>query len=72
MKIAAFYCKKRGKKPVLRTLALSLTAFFVWVSVFFIIRGALFPVSLASAERKLPIYSVSTAEKKVAISFDCA
>lgn len=72
MKIAAFYVRKKGKKSVWRTFALSLASFFVWLSVFFVIRGALLPTALVSAERKLPIYSVSTKEKKVAISFDCA
>ncbi len=72
MKITAFYCKKRGKKPFWSAFSLSLAAFLAWSSVFFLIRGALLPASIVSAERKLPIYSVSTAEKKVAISFDCA
>lgn len=72
MKVAAFYCRKRAKKPFWKGVALSLAAFFIWTSVFFAIRGALLSSAVASAERKLPIYSVSTAEKKVAISFDCA
>ncbi len=72
MKLAVFYHREKGKKSALKAFALSLAAFFVWMSVFFGIRGILLPTALVSAERKLPIYSVATSEKKLAISFDCA
>lgn len=72
MRIAAVYCRKQRKKPFGRAFAVALASFVIWVSAFFLIRGALLPITAVNAERKLPIYSVSTAEKKVAISFDCA
>ena len=72
MKILFF----RHKKPLsdtrkrLRTAAI---AFSVWLCAFFALHFALGGAQEVSASgRRLPIYSVSTTEKKVAISFDCA
>ena len=72
MKILFF----RHKKPLsdtrkgLRTAAI---AFSVWLCAFFALHFVLGGAQEVSAsERILPIYSVSTTEKRVAISFDCA
>ena len=58
------------KKQAFRTAAI---AFSIWLAAFFGLHFLLYQVpTQASAERKLPIYSVETEEKKIAISFDCA
>ena len=58
-----------SKKKVLIALSLALSLVILFVSVIF--SGAINSVS-GKATRLLPIYRVDTAEKKVAISFDCA
>ncbi len=58
------------KRRILRTAAIS---FSIWLTAFFALYLTLYQVPVqAAAERKLPIYSVETTEKKIAISFDCA
>ncbi len=66
----AFFTDKRGAIALVATL---LAALFLVVSVptYLVKRRASEAVRTAAA-RSLPIYSVETEEKKVAISFDCA
>lgn len=73
MKLAGFFHAGKNIKTAKRAFAVSLTAFVLWLSGFFLLRGFFFnAVPAATEERKLPVYSVETQEKKIAISFDCA
>ncbi len=71
-------CKKRGyfhdKKGTVAIVATLIAALFLVVSVpTYIVRKRANEEGLTAAtSRSLPIYSVETQEKKVAISFDCA
>ena len=63
--------RRRERIRLLKTVAV---AFSVWLTAlaglyFFVNSGE---VQAVAVERKLPIYSVETQEKKIAISFDCA
>lgn len=56
-------------KPVARLIAMSLVAIFLASLIAFTNTGAVF---FGYAKRQVPIYSVDTAEKKVALTFDAA
>ena len=62
---------RKEKARVVAVVATLLSALFIIVSVptYVVKKNA---VQTATANRALPIYSVETTEKKVAISFDCA
>lgn len=74
----AFFHKKRkqnqcSKQGVFAIVATLLTALFIVVSVpTYVVKKRAENALNTATERLLPIYSVDTQEKKVAISFDCA
>ena len=71
MKIVFFRAKKRQAEP--SSLRAAAVAFCVCLISLFALHFAFgFPAAAAASERKLPIYSVATSEKKISISFDCA
>ena len=71
MKIIFFRARKRHHEP--SSLRAAAVAFCVCLISLFALRFAFgFPAVTAASERKLPIYSVATNEKKISISFDCA
>jgi len=64
-----------SKKNILRSLAVITTSILLFISIFSINRYAVekrLQAAMTGATRSLPIYSVETQEKKIAISFDCA
>ena len=72
MKILFF--RHRTPRPrKLRILQTAAIAFSVWLLAFFALYFLFYQLPVeAASERRLPIYSVDTTEKKLAISFDCA
>ena len=68
-----FFRQKRTITRQKRAFRTAVIAFSVWLTAFFSLYFLLYEAPVrAAAERKLPIYSVETTEKKIAISFDCA
>lgn len=70
-----FYLAKGGRKWNKRKVAYSVFILAFLVFTLQIVKPAamtVFQAAVAKAERKLPIYCVDTAEKKVSISFDAA
>ncbi|MBO5363646.1 MAG: polysaccharide deacetylase family protein [Clostridia bacterium] len=65
---------RKESKRSLQALKTAAIAFSVWLTAFFALHVFVgsYEQRAAAAERKLPIYSVETTEKKIAISFDCA
>lgn len=64
-----------SKKNILRSIAVIITGILLFISIFSINRYAVekrLQATTTGATRSLPIYSVETQEKKIAISFDCA
>ncbi|MBQ7923852.1 MAG: polysaccharide deacetylase family protein [Clostridia bacterium] len=65
--------RSSDKKGAIAVIATLLVALFCVISVpAYVVRNRAETAVLASAARSLPVYSVETQEKKVAISFDCA
>lgn len=62
----------RNRKGVAVAISFILTAVLACVSTCFFVLKKHPSAQIVSANRSLPIYSVATEEKKVAISFDCA
>ena len=68
-----FFRHRSPRSKAMHNLRTAAIAFAIWLTAFFALHFALSPhASTASAERKLPIYSVEKTEKVVSISFDCA
>ena len=65
---------RKESKRSLQALKTAAIAFSVWLTAFFALHVFVgsYEQRAAASERKLPIYSVETTEKKIAISFDCA
>lgn len=58
-----------SKKKLLRTAVIVLT---ILVIVGIIVMAVMSSMKVAAADRKLPIYAVSRADNKIALTFDCA